>query len=264
MSQTSQFLSIAKNAAETAGELVKNNFRKNKIVSKKTGSETVTDTDIASEKIIKKIIQKKYPDHNFTTEELANQKTDSDYTWYIDPIDGTTNFSRGIPHFSISIGLKYKNEIIVGVVFDPIKNEMFTGEKNKGAFLNNKKIKVSNTKLLKNSILATGFAYDCFTNPNNNTKQISAFVPLTSGIRRFGGAALDICYVAAGRFDGYWERNIKPWDLVAGIIILKEAGGKITDYGNKKIEVQNIDQVIASNGKIHQEMYDVIKKSYAK
>jgi myo-inositol-1(or 4)-monophosphatase len=259
-----QLYTIALKAAKTAGALVKKNFNKAKTISSKGGTEVVTNVDIASDKLIKKIIQSKFADHNFITEESDKQNLGSDYTWYIDPIDGTTNFARGIPHFCISIGLEHKGELIIGVIFDPIKNELFTAQKNKGAYLNGKKIKVSTIKTLKNTVLVTGFAYDHFTNPDNNVKQLGDFLKISKGIRRLGSAALDFCYVACGRFDGYWERNLKPWDVAAGILVLQEAGGRVTDYKNKKINLAVVNTIIASNGKIHSQMVKVIKKSYGR
>jgi len=241
----SQLLSTALKAAQAAGDLIKKNFNKTKVVNHKNGTELFTNTDIASEKLIRKIIKSKYPDHNFVTEELADQNNHSDYTWYIDPIDGTHNFIQHISHFCVSIGLSYKKKPFIGVIFDPIRNEFFTAQKGKGAYLNKKKIKVSNTKSLKDAFLITGIG-----NFDDGLKQVRALVENCRRTRYFGSTALDLSYIAAGRLDGSWQKNVKSWDMAAGIVLIEEAGGKITDYDDKKMKLSSPVEMIASNKKI--------------
>ena len=231
-------------------------------ISKKGPSDFVTNADLKAEKTIIEELKKARPNYSILSEETGSElNNDKNYTWIIDPIDGTSNFLHGIPHFGISIALKYNSEIISGMVFDPIKNEMFFAEKGSGAFLNNSRIRVSNKKSLKESMLVTGGPRVSSKKREDIFKEytkISNIVDIP--IRKFGSAALDIANVACGRFDGYWQWELSYWDIAAGIIILKEAGGYIEflDVNEKNSLKRNI---IASNSKIHQELKDAIKKN---
>ena len=230
-------------------------------VSTKGPGDFVSSADKRTEKIIIEELQKAHPDYGIITEEsgLIN-KSNTKNRWIIDPIDGTTNFLNGIPHFAISIGYEEEYEIKCGVIFDPIKNEMFVAEKGNGAYLNNSRIRVSNKKKLNDALLVTG-------GPKQSSKIkeeiFSEYVKLSnsvlSPIRKFGSAALDIAYVSCGRFDGYWQRELKYWDIAAGIIILKEAGGFI-DFFEADEAAPLKKNILASNSNIHSELKDLIIK----
>ena len=230
-------------------------------VSTKGPGDFVSSADKRTEKIIIEELQKAHPDYGIVTEEsgLIN-KSNTKNRWIIDPIDGTTNFLNGIPHFAISIGYEEEYEIKCGVIFDPIKNEMFVAEKGNGAYLNNSRIRVSNKKKINDALLVTG-------GPKQSSKIkeeiFSEYVKLSnsvlSPIRKFGSAALDIAYVSCGRFDGYWQRELKYWDIAAGIIILKEAGGFI-DFFETDEAAPLKKNILASNSNIHSELKDLIIK----
>jgi myo-inositol-1(or 4)-monophosphatase len=186
---------------------------------------------------------------------------EAEYFWYIDPVDGTTNFANNIPYFAVSIAMADRHmNPLVGVVLNPVYNELFSAARGYGATLNGKTLHVSSAETLNKSILCTGFPYSRVTNPDNNLNRWANFLPRVRDLRRFGSAALDLCFVAAGRFDGYWESWLNPWDCMAGMICVLEAGGTITDYsgGTKNL---NGSQLVVSNGRIHAQMLDVIANS---
>lgn len=230
-------------------------------VSSKGPGDFVTSADKRTEKIIIEELQKAHPNYGIITEESGIiNKSNVNNRWVIDPIDGTLNFLNGIPQFAISVGYEEENEIKCGVIFDPIKNEMFTAEKGNGAYLNNSRIRVSNKKKLRDALLVTG-------GPKNSSKDkekiFSEFVKVSnsilSPIRKFGSAALDVAYVACGRFDGYWQRELNYWDIAAGIVILKEAGGFI-DFFEPNKEASLKRNILASNSNIHEEFSNLILK----
>ena len=230
-------------------------------VSTKGPGDFVTSADKRTEKIIIEELQKAHPDYGIITEESGIiNKANTNNRWIIDPIDGTTNFLNGIPQFAISIGYEEENEIKCGVIFDPIKNEMFCAEKGNGAYLNNSRIRVSNKKKLKDALLVTG-------GPRQSSKIkeeiFSEFIKVSnsvlSPVRKFGSAALDVAYVACGRFDGYWQRELNYWDIAAGIIILKEAGGFV-NFFEKDNEAPLKRNILASNSNIHDELSNLILK----
>ena len=230
-------------------------------VSTKGPGDFVTSADKRTEKIIIEELQKAHPDYGIITEESGIiNKANTNNRWIIDPIDGTTNFLNGIPQFAISIGYEEENEIKCGVIFDPIKNEMFCAEKGNGAYLNNSRIRVSNKKKLKDALLVTG-------GPRQSSKIkeeiFSEFIKVSnsvlSPVRKFGSAALDVAYVACGRFDGYWQRELNYWDIAAGLVILKEAGG-LVNFFEKNNEASLKKNILASNSNIHDELKDLIIK----
>ena len=218
----------------------------------------VTEMDLRAEEIIKEFFASKFPDIAILAEESGLSGSDSNIRWIIDPIDGTTSYSHGIPHFAVSIALEQDGILEVGVVYNPPLNECFSAIKGEGAFLNGRPIEISATRELKRSLLATGFPYDRATSPDNNVAQFNAFLIKAQGIRRFGSAALDLCYTAAGRFDGYWEMKLKPWDTAAGILILTEAGGKVTDFKGGQYSIYE-EYLLTSNGHIHSQMINILK-----
>ncbi len=248
-------------AAKEAGKIILSYYSKNvNAIGKGTTYNLVTEADIASENKIISIIKDKFPGHSIMTEESGEEIHKSDYCWVIDPLDGTNNFYHKFPMFCVSIALYKKGKPLIGVVFDPLKKELFYAEKNKGAFLNNKKIKVSGANKLSKSLLALGFYYERGSLMRKSLDQMKRFFyEDVHGIRRAGSAALDLCYTACGRFDGYWELYLNPWDYAAGSLIVMEAGGRITNTHGQKYSLM-MKTIVASNGKIHKDMIRVLKK----
>ncbi len=247
---------FAVKVAKKAGKILLDYYQTNIKINYKGGDKRnlVTEVDMMSEKYIVDEIKKKFPDHCFLAEESGDCGIKpSDYKWVIDPIDGTTNYAHGYNFYAVSIALMHKNEVLTGVIYAPMLKELFHAGKGMGAFLNNKPLRVSKAENLETSLLATGF------NQNEHGRNIPIFqyiLPKAQGIRRAGSAALDMAYTAAGRLDGYWEYAIYPWDIAAGVLLVEEAGGKITDLEGKplKLDQPDIMTVLASNGKIHGEM----------
>ncbi len=260
MSDTSFFLDLGMRAARRAGDIHRKYFNKNiKAIAKSTHFDLVTNADIESEEAIVSEIREVYPEHNILAEEKKYAATDSEYTWIIDPLDGTSNFAHNIPIFSVSIALAYKAEVILGIVFDPTRNELFSAEKNSGSFLNGTAIRVSNRKTIEESIVSTGFYYDRGAKMKRTLQDIETFLLKgIVGIRRLGSAALDLCNVASGRGDGYWEFLLNPWDFSAGKLIVEEAGGKVTDEKGRNVGIEP-SYIVASNGNIHGELLSVLK-----
>jgi myo-inositol-1(or 4)-monophosphatase len=255
-------LELAIEAALEAGKYLKESVGNIRHIEYKEGQETnlVTEIDKQSEQMIMEKIKQHYPDHDFLGEETGGHNVKSEYRWIIDPLDGTVNFTHGLPLFCVSIGLEYKGTIQLGVVYNPISNELFTAERGKGAYLNSKRLQVTKTNTLIESMLVTGFPYNVKENPDHAVEHFTNFLMEAQALRRLGSAALDICYVAAGRFEGFWEVNLHPWDVAAGVLILLEAGGVWTDFHGLPTSVYN-PQLLASNGSIHEEMIRVLKKS---
>jgi myo-inositol-1(or 4)-monophosphatase len=228
-----------------------------KITNKEGINNPVTEADHASEKAIIDIIQKAYPDHFILTEESGEIKTDSEYKWIIDPIDGTINFSNGIPICCVSIGVEKDGEIILGAVYNPLMNEMFFAEKGMGATLNDKKISVSSKTSISNSCLVTGFPYTYLDTPNGPLQVFEKLIRQGIPVRRLGSAALDLCWTAAGRFDGFYEHKLQAWDSAAGFLIVEEAGGTVTGFDGKRYSPYQ-PGIVATNGKIHAELLDLV------
>ena len=257
-----QLLELAVESAVTAGRFLKQNVGKVKHIDRKLGQETnlVTEIDRKAEGMIIERIRKRFPQHGFLGEEFGVQEPNSDYKWVIDPLDGTTNFTHGLPIFCVSIGLEHKGELVVGVVYDPNLDEVFTAEKGKGAFLNHKRIRVSGTHKLGESLLVTGFPYDIQLKTDTIVAHFENFLKTSQAVRRLGSAALDLCYVAAGRFDGYWENSLNPWDMAAGVLLVQEAGGTVSDFRGFPSTIYQ-KSVLATNGKIHEQMIGVLSRS---
>lgn len=260
----SNFLDVACEAAKSTGNLIIKNSGKIKDISFKGEINLVTDVDKKAEEHILRILHKRFPKHNFLAEERGGVMNGSLYRWIIDPIDGTTNFVHGFPFYSVSIALEYNSDIILGVVYDPVRREVFVAEKGKGAFLNNKSIYVSNATSLKESMVATGFAYDFKKAQDSNLPAGKAgienfvkFLMNSQAVRRAGSAAIDLCYVACGRFDGFWECDLHPWDTAAGYLIVEEAKGRVTKFNGDRYSCFD-KEILASNGKIHNEMMGLL------
>lgn len=245
-------------AAKEAEKIVMNYFGKKNEINYKGEVNLVTKVDLLSEKKIVEIIKNKFPDHGFILEEGDDFSINNEYVWAIDPIDGTTSFAHNYPMFSISIALFKNKKLILGVVNIPYLKELFYAQKGKGAFLNNKKIEISNISSLNKSLIATGFPYTRISSNIDNIKYLKKMIKIVQGIRRSGSAAIDICYVACGRLDGYWELGLKKMDTAAAQIILNEAGGKVTDFVGNSID-ENFSKIIASNSLIHNEIIKVLR-----
>jgi len=250
--KSSTFLNVAILAAKEAGKIHKKYFNSQlTIKTKSTPFDLLTVADVEAERKIVSVIKKCFKNHNFLGEEEGYAATDSEYTWIIDPLDGTNNFVHKIPIFCASIALVKKGTIITAVIYDAMRDELFTAEKGRGAFLNGKKIKVASINKLEKSLLITGFYYDRGKKMRENLMHIKRFLEKNiAGIRRFGSAALDLCYIACGRASGFWEFELSPWDFAAGILLIKEAGGKVTGRYGEKIKLQK-SFIVASNKKIH-------------
>jgi len=250
-------------AADAAAEIQLEYFEKDFEIGRKLDySDLVTEVDKKCEAKIIEIIHSTFPGHNVLGEEGGDRHKESDYVWIVDPIDGTVNYAHSVPIFCVSIAVEYKGEVILGVVQSPKTREKFYAEKGKGAFLNDKKISVSDIDLLKDSLLVTGFPYGSKDNYDHCIDHFVNFIRLGLPIRRLGSAALDICYLAAGRFEGFWEVNLNAWDVAAGYLILLESGGKVTNFEGGQYSVYD-KQILASNGKtVHSEMIEVLKKAY--
>ncbi len=228
-------------------------------VSLKGPGDFVSASDKKVEKILIEELQKARPSYSILSEEIGEINNDLSFRWIVDPIDGTSNFLHGIPHFGISIGLEHNKEIICGIIYDPIKDEMFTAEKGNGSYLNNHRMRVSSRSKLKDSIIFTGGPKFSSKNKDLIIKEYNNFSSqVLIPVRKLGSAALDMAYVAAGRCDGYWQRDLNYWDIAAGIILVKEAGGFVTDFSGNNAFVQN-KTLLATNAKIGQEMIEVLK-----
>ena len=228
-----------------------------KISNKEGVNNLVTEADHASEKAIMDVIRRHFPDHHILSEETGEIIQDSRYKWIIDPIDGTVNFAHGIPLNCVSIAIEHEGDIIMGAVYNPHLNEFYFAEKGKGAFLNDQPIRVSEQTNTIHACLVTGFPYTYINMPNGPLEIFERFVRKGVPVRRLGSAAIDLCWVAAGRFDGFYEHKLEAWDSAAGYLIVEEAGGKVTDHEGNKFSVYQ-HRVLATNGKIHDEMVDII------
>ena len=228
-----------------------------KVSNKEGMNNLVTEADHAAEKAIIEVIQKEYPDHFILSEETGELRSNSEYKWIIDPIDGTVNFANGIPICCVSIGLEKDGEMILGAVYNPVMNEFYFAQKGFGASLNDKKISVSSKTEVIRSCLVTGFPYTYLDMPNGPVQVFEKLLRAGVPVRRLGSAAIDLCWVAAGRFDGFYEHNLQAWDSAAGFLIVEEAGGMVTDFeGNHYSPYQPC--LLATNGKIHDELKNII------
>jgi len=256
-----KFLDFVVQITAKVGDYIYLTANRKKHIFYKGEVDLVTQFDTRSQHMIVDVLRKKFPNFGILSEEDINYNTDSLMKWIVDPLDGTTNFAHGLPIWAISIALEINEKIVLGVVYDPARKEMFSAIRNCGAYLNNKKIRVSKTKKLSQSLLVTGFPYDIRKSRNNNINHFNNFAVRAQAVRRLGSAALDLCYTACGRFDGYWELKLSPWDQAAGSLILKEAGGKITDFKGKEFNIYG-NEVLGTNGLIHRQMMRVLKLGY--
>lgn len=232
-----------------------------KISNKEGVNNLVTEADHASEKAIIDVIKKEFPDHFILSEEAGEIKTKSEYKWIIDPIDGTVNFANGIPICCVSIALEHNGDVIMGAIYNPNMNEFYVAEKGNGATLNDKKIMVSNKTEVIKSCLVTGFPYTYLDAPNGPLQVFEKLIRQGIPVRRLGSAAIDLCWVAAGRFDGFYEHKLAAWDSAAGFLMVEEAGGKVTDFKGEKYSPYQ-PHIIATNGKIHEELLKYVQGKF--
>ena len=255
-------LDTAIKIARAAGAILRQGWGRAGRVEYKGEVNLVTEYDRRAEALIVAALREQFPTHHIYAEEQGDAGPgDSPYTWLIDPLDGTTNFAHGFPAFAVSIGLMHQGEGVVGVIFDPTREELFTAGVGLGARLNGAPIHVSQAAELDRALLATGFAYNRRTAANNNVDNLARFVRRCQGIRRAGAAALDLAYVACGRLDGFWEMGLHPWDVAAGALIVRQAGGRVTDFGGGDDDHPSGRRIVASNGRIHNQMLDVLRYS---
>ena len=245
-------------AAFEGGRILKSYFGNISDVRKKGLVDLVTEADTASEEIIIEIIRKAYPEHSILAEESGLDQEDMDHQWIIDPLHGTVNFAHQVPIFSISIAYAFKGTTIMGIVFNPVTGELFSAVAGEGAVLNNRPIRVSDTRIMQESLLATGFPYDLLSMFDIVTNRLENCLRAAQGIRRLGSAAIDICALACGRFDGFWEQNLHPWDTAAAVLIALEAGAVVTDFSGNPFTIDK-KEILATNGKIHAEMLSLLK-----
>ncbi|WP_042167289.1 inositol monophosphatase family protein [Paenibacillus gorillae] len=268
------FTAVAINCAAKAGEWIKTKLGNyEKLDIKYSSTDLVTEVDKGSETLIKRLVLTHFPHHSFLGEEgvepgpeasvrALESKLENEYLWIVDPIDGTTNFVHGFPFFVVSIALAYRGEVIVGVVYDPMKDELFLAEKGKGAYVHGKRMNVSGEDTLRSSLIATGFPADQQYALPLNMKGLQAVAPQVRNIRSGGSAALHMAYVAAGRLSGFWEIGLNSWDLAAGSLLIQESGGTVTDSLGQPYHL-GVRNVVASNGRIHDEFVGALDKAEA-
>ncbi|MFN2114991.1 MAG: inositol monophosphatase family protein [Anaerolineae bacterium] len=256
------WLDEATDIARRAGELVADRYSlAHQETQKGHAHNLVTETDHASEELIVGEVARRFPGHSIRAEE-GRDRAGADIVWVVDPLDGTNNFAHGFPVFAVSMAAMREGDVLVGVTYDPLRDELFAGVRGGGATLNGRPLAVSARSNLAESLVATGFPYDKATNPDNNVPQFAAVAPRVRGIRRAGSAALDLAYVAAGRLEAYWERGTNAWDVAAGILFVLEAGGEVTDYDGRAATVDG-GRFVASNGRVHDELVSRLKAASA-
>ncbi len=253
-------VAVAREAALKAGKILRDNIGGTRQITYKGDINLVTEMDMRSEREVVETVRAAFPHHGIVAEEGTDIQNDSGFTWIIDPLDGTTNYAHGYPCFSVSIALEHEGTIVVGVVYDPMREELFSAQKGQGAFLNGEKVSVSGTDELVKSLLATGFPYDRKVSEENNMNYFHDLLMASQEVRRDGSAALDLCSVASGRFDGFWELKLKPWDVAAGSLIVTEAGGRVTDLLGQKFDL-HAEEILASNGRIHRQMVVTLQEA---
>lgn len=254
------YRAFADEIARESGMLLKRRLNDLHTIVFKGEIDIVTEADRLSEDMILSAIRNRFPRHDVLSEESSSPETGSEFRWIVDPLDGTTNYAHGYPVFCVSIALERQGVVTLGVVYNPMLDEMFVAEKEKGAYLNGARLSVSGTPVLSHGLLATGFPYDIRKDRNNNINYFTVMARKVRAIRRAGSAALDLAYVAAGRFDGFWELKLMPWDTAAGCLLVREAGGAVTDLFGAPHHLDS-PHILASNGALHQAMITVFEEA---
>lgn len=244
--------------ARRAGEILRSGYGQQHQIAYKGEADLVTEVDHASEALLLGEIMRQYPEHRILSEEAGERSGNAEQVWYIDPLDGTLNFAHGMPLFCVSIAYEQAGALQLAAVYDPMANELFSAERGQGAWLNGERIRVTNPPSLRESLLVTGFPYDVRTNPRNNFAEFERFSRLSQGVRRLGSAALDLCYVAAGRLDGYWQLKLSAWDLAAGALLVQEAGGVATGVLGQAEFLAQQNGILAASPGLHAEMLGVL------
>jgi myo-inositol-1(or 4)-monophosphatase len=260
MSERKPKLSDLEEMGRAAGEILRAGFGKVHDIDRKGVIDLVTEVDKEAEAFLLQQIEAHFPDSQAVGEEGGRLSGSGSGKWYIDPIDGTTNYAHGLPIFCVSIAYEEAGELAFGVVYNPIQEEFYAAERGGGAFLNGRPLQVNQVNEVANSLLVTGFPYDIRTNPDNNLAEYARFSLRTHGVRRLGAAALDLCYVAAGYFDGYWEKRLNVWDVAAGALVVREAGGKVTDANGAPDFMTDTESILAANPKLHSEMLKILQE----
>jgi myo-inositol-1(or 4)-monophosphatase len=251
---------VAAEAVLMAGAIQKGRYgAKDLEVGYKGEIDLVTEVDKACEKAVVELLRARFPTHDIVTEETHLAQTGSRYVWFVDPLDGTTNYAHGYPFFCSSVGLTLDGEPVAGAVYDPLKDELFTAEKGGGSYLNGRRLKVSAATELLRSMLVTGFPYDLRDDLVTKLRLFNRFMGEARAIRRDGAAALDLAYLAAGRVDGFWEERLQPWDMMAGILMVKEAGGMASRFDGSPLGLR-ADEIVATNGALHPRMLEVLRQ----
>jgi len=251
-------LSNLQRLARQAGEILRLGYEQEHQVDYKGAIDLVTEIDHQSEDFVLGEIQRVFPGHQIVSEEIGLVPGRAGAQWFVDPLDGTVNYAHGIPFFSVSIAYAHEGVMTLGVVFDPMRDELFSAERGQGASLNGRSLQVSQVTELLRSLLVTGFPYDAWSNPHNNLENYGRFARLSQGVRRLGSAALDLSYVAAGRLEGYWELSIKPWDVAAGGLIASEAGAKVTNLAGQADYITPPCSLLAAPPSLHAKMKAVL------
>lgn len=259
MERYDRYLRVAIAAAKEAGRIQKLHFGQSHEVEYKGEINPVTEIDRLCDQVITQAIFSAFPDHDLLTEESSFKKKGSSWRWIVDPLDGTTNYFHGYPCFCVSIGLEVEGEVRLGVVYDPVRDELFSAVKGEGAYLNGKKISVSRVNQLDRGLLSTGFPYDVREHADFYLRYFRHFITRSFAIRRPGSAAIDLSYLAAGRFDGFWELKLQAWDVAAGYLLITEGGGRVSDFQGRPFDIYS-EEILASNGLIHQAMLEVIQE----
>lgn len=252
------FLATAAEIVLRAGEIQMSRRATGFKVEKKGAIDLVTEVDLECEHLCRAIVAERFPDHDVLAEEMGGAPPGSSYRWVFDPLDGTTNYAHGLPVFCSSLALEVNGRAEVGAIYDPTREELFTAERGVGAFLNGQPLRVSSTASLQDALLATGFPYDVHKQTGDLVELFGAFLGRARAVRRLGSAALDLCYVAAGRFEGFWEQHLHPWDVAAGALVVAEAGGRVTGMDGAPFD-PGAKHLVASNGRLHDDMVGVIR-----
>ena len=252
------YVEVAVEAAKIGGDVLRQYYGKAKDIEYKAEIDLVTHVDKRSEQLIVEWLNSRFPHHSILAEEGTEMQRSEEFRWVIDPLDGTTNYAHDYPLFAVSVAMEQNSQLIVGVVYNPVSEELFVAEKGNGAYLNGRKIQVSQVDKLRQALVSTGFPYELFKDLDDAMSYFISFMKTAQGVRRDGSAALDLCYLAMGRTDGFWERKLKPWDSAAGALIVLEAGGTVTDFHGNDFSIYG-DELLASNGRIHDSMIAAIR-----